>query len=77
AEQRTAMERFFSETPQTPGAEECGMPNRVLVARFDEMTTKFALVTWNRGLLLDEFDIDTAITFAEQNMDQTNPERVC
>ena len=50
-------------------------PQEVLVARFDSMTTPFAELAWGRAMLTDTFDLDTALTFAQQWMDHgTEPE---
>jgi hypothetical protein len=46
-------------------------PKQALVARFDEMSTRFAVVAWNRALLLDSFDLAQASTFAQQWTDST------
>jgi hypothetical protein len=67
------LQAFFDQAPFS-GNEAC--PKKVLVARLDDMTTRFALVAWNRALLLDEFDLDTALTFAKQwTSDEAAPER--
>jgi hypothetical protein len=49
----------------------------VLVVRFDNMTTRFALIAWDRVLLTDTFDVNQAKTFAQQFTDQpgVNPEQ--
>ena len=57
------MQAFFDQAPDSGNA---SCPTKVVVARFDQMETPFALLAWGRALLLDEFDIDTALTFAEQ-----------
>jgi len=57
------LQRFFDEAPDS-GVANC--PTKVLVARFDSLDTRFALLAWNRALLLDEFDVDTALSFAQQ-----------
>jgi Protein of unknown function (DUF3105) len=49
-------------------------PKQAIVARFDEMSTPFAVLAWNRALLLDEFDLDLASEFASQWTDVTAPE---
>jgi hypothetical protein len=56
-----------------------GCPRKVVVARFDQMSTRFALLAWGRALLMDDFDLDTALTFAQQWTDhEAVPERgVC
>ena len=60
------LQAFFDQAPNSanPG---CG--KEVLVARFDAMDTPFAMVSWGRALLMDKFDLDTALTFARQWMD--------
>ena len=45
---------------------QCGMQNRVIAVRFDDMDTNFALVSWDRALLLPTWDPVQAKTFAEQ-----------
>jgi hypothetical protein len=49
-------------------------PKQAVVARFDEMATRFAVLSWNRALLVDTFDLEQASVFAEQWTDQTAPE---
>jgi hypothetical protein len=68
-EEMTALRRFFDEAPLTEGASACGEPNKVIVARFDQMSTRFALVAWDRALLVDTFDVDQAKAFAQQFID--------
>lgn len=49
---------------------------KVVVARFDSMDNRFAMLAWGRALLMDEFDLDTALTFAQQWTDHDAvPER--
>jgi hypothetical protein len=57
------LESFWDQAPQLGAA---GCPRKVLVARFDEMTTPFAVLAWGRALLLDEWNVDTANTFVQQ-----------
>ena len=53
-----------------------GLPKKVLVLRFDDMSTQFALVSWGRALLTDTFDTATANTFAQQWMEHESlPEK--
>ncbi len=75
--ERAELQRFFDEAPDSPVAQNC--PDKVVVARFDQMSTRFAFLAWNRALLMDELDLDTALTFAEQWIDhEAVPERgVC
>ena len=72
------MQAFYDQAPAPPsGQGNCD--KEVLVARFDSMTTRFAYLAWGRALLTDEFNTDTALTFAQQWMDAgTEPEKsVC
>jgi hypothetical protein len=68
------LRQFTEQAPPSAVAPQCG--SQVIAARFDKMETRFALVAWGRALLLDEFDLDTALTFAEQWIDhEAVPER--
>jgi hypothetical protein len=62
----TALEQYYEQAPDPPHST---CPNKVMIARFDSMTTRFALIAWDRVLLVDEFDMDQAMTFAEQWME--------
>jgi hypothetical protein len=58
----------------------CGAVNKVLVARFDDMdpNVDFAAVAWDRVLLLEDFDREALLEFANQWQDGAQtPERVC
>jgi hypothetical protein len=61
------MTTFFNTVPNS-GLPSCAQ--KVVVARFDSMTTKFALLAWGRSLLTDTFDLDTALLFDQQWQDQ-------
>ncbi len=65
-QEMTQLQQWFDTAP-APTLANC--PKKVLVARFDEMSTRFALLAWGRSLLVDNFDLDTAMTFAEQWME--------
>jgi hypothetical protein len=54
----------FQQQAPTPEVSSCA--NKALVVRFDQMTTRFAVMAWDRALLTDDFDLDTTLTFAEQ-----------
>jgi hypothetical protein len=70
------LHTVFDDTPTTDGAISCGVPNKVLVARFDDMATRFAYVSWDRVLLADEAVAAQGIAFAEQWTDPpAAPER--
>ena len=55
----------FGPPPMTFGHEMAG----IVVARFDSMDTRFALLAWGRAYLTNEFDLDTALLFAQQWQD--------
>jgi hypothetical protein len=65
-EEMNAMQALYDESPQPPLS---GCAKKVVVARFDSMTTDFALLSWDRALLMDEFDLDKALLYAEQWME--------
>jgi hypothetical protein len=65
-EEMAQMQAFFDQAPAS-GVAAC--PKKVVVIRFDSMTTDFAMLAWGRALLTNDFDIDTALTFTEQWMD--------
>lgn len=63
------MRRWFDEAPAGP---QSGCAKKVLVGRLDQMDKPFALVAWGRVLLMDQFHLDTALTFAEQWLEHAN-----
>jgi len=70
------LKTIYDDTPTTAGAQTCGVPNKVIVARFDRISTKFAYVAWDRMLLADAVVPEQGITFAEQWTDSPSaPER--
>ena len=72
-----SLRSFATNGPPTESAAACGIRSKVLVARFDQMSTRFALLAWDRALLLDAFDARRAQAFAERSIDATAPERAC
>jgi hypothetical protein len=60
------LRTIYDDTPTTDDATVCGVPNKVLVARFDDIATRFAYIAWDRELLVDEVDPEQGIAFAEQ-----------
>ena len=66
-----ALRRFYETAPQTEGATRCRVPNKVLVARFDLMSTRFALLAWDRALLANTFNMEQARQFAQQWIDSS------
>lgn len=63
------MRTFFESAPPSDLAGPCQSPNKVIVLRFDEMKTPFAMLAWDRALMMDTFDAEQAQTFYEQWVD--------
>lgn len=63
AAEMAELQRLFDEAPDS-GIATCS--KKVVIARFDDMSTRFALLAWDRALLLNDMDADTALTFAQQ-----------
>lgn len=63
------MRTFFESAPPSDLAGPCQSPNKVIVLRFDEMETPFAMLAWDRALMMDTFDPEQALTFYEQWVD--------
>ena len=62
----------------TEVADACGLPNKVVVVRFDAMSEPFAVLAWDRALLLSDFDADRILAAAEEFQDGPQaPERAC
>jgi hypothetical protein len=71
------FQQFYDDFPASPI---CHIPAHVLspvVARFDDMSTKYAAVVWDRVLLLDTFDQAKILAFFNQWADKTNREKQC
>ena len=64
------LREFVLNGPPTETATACGFSSKVLAARFDDMATPFALVAWDRVLLLDTFDASVGIDFARRWLEQ-------
>lgn len=69
-----ALRQFAANGPPNQSAAACGYRSKVLVARFDDMATPFAILAWDRALLLDAFDEAAAVGFARQFIESTAPE---
>ena len=67
----------FASPATFPASPICKIPAGVVgpvIARFDDMTTRFAAIVWDRVLLIDTFDTAKILTFYQQFGDQTEPE---
>lgn len=59
-------------------AVECGLPNKVIALRFDDMATPYAVLAWRRPLLMDTFDPELMRRAATEFQDRPEaPERAC
>lgn len=65
----TQMRTFFESAPPSDLAGPCQSPNKVIALRFDEMDTPFAMLSWDRALMMDTFDPEQALAFYEQWVD--------
>jgi hypothetical protein len=72
-----ALRAFVQEGPVTASSTACGYRSKVLAVRFDDMATPYALVAWQRVLLLESFDKATALDFARTWIDKTAREQGC
>lgn len=72
-----ALRRFQANGPPTAGAQACGIPTKLLKARFDSMDARFALLAWNRVALSDTFDPDAADEFAGRWIDMAPEAGAC
>ena len=74
---RQSLQRYFDAFPQ-PSPAGCTY-RKLVIARFDEMATPFAVLAWQHLLLLPEWDESKAVSFATRWLENTpSPEaRVC
>jgi hypothetical protein len=64
--------------PSAFSAANCGSDNKVIAVRFDSMSEPFAVLAWDRALLLPTFDAQQISTFAQQWQDSLQrPEAAC
>lgn len=67
----------FADPTTFPASPICKMPAGIVgpvVARFDDMKTRFAAMVWDRVLLVDTFDPQQVLAFYQQFGDKTQPE---
>ena len=63
-----------------PNSPVCNLPAGLIspvVTRFDDMSTKFAALVWDRVLLQDTLDTDQMLKFYATEGEQFNPELLC
>jgi Protein of unknown function (DUF3105) len=71
---QAALKTLADTAPQTDVAKQCGIKNKIIVTRFDKMSTRFAAVGWDRAMLSDTFDPATFLTFYQQWVDNSPTE---
>ena len=74
------LQKFKTFVSSFPASPICKLPaGRVgpVVARFDDMKTKYAALVWDRLLMLDTLDTDQILTFFMGEGERSNPEKQC
>jgi Protein of unknown function (DUF3105) len=71
-EEEAGIREVFETAAQVPSAATCGVPNKVIVVPFSQMSEPFAVLAWDRALLLPDWDTAKALAFA--NEWQENPQ---
>ena len=74
ADELASLRDFVARGPATTSAVACGYRSKVIAARFDDMTSPYALLVWNRAMLMDIFDTSSALAFAGRWVEQTATE---
>lgn len=74
AEELASLRDFVANGPATQSAAACSYRSKVIAARFDEMASPYALLVWNRAMLMDSFDTASALDFASRWIEQTATE---
>ena len=69
-----SLRDFVASGPATSSAGACGYRSKVIAARFDDMTSPYAVLVWNRALLMDGFETSRALGFASRWIEQTATE---
>lgn len=77
-EEEAGIGEVFETANQGPVAAQCNLPNKVLAVPFDDISEPFALLAWDRVLLMSEWDTETALAFANQWQESPqHPEPSC
>ena len=69
SEELAALRTWMDSLPSTPSAEACRVPNKGMVVRFDAMSTKYATLSWDRAMLMDQWDAAAATEFFNQRVE--------
>ena len=77
-EEEAGIKEVFDTAAQGPVAAQCGLPNKVVAVPFAEMNEPFAMLAWDRVLLMPEWDTEKALAFANQWQESPqHPEPAC
>jgi hypothetical protein len=77
-DQKAGIQEVFDTANQGPIAAQCNLPNKVIAVPFKDINEPFALIAWDRVLLMPEWDTQTALTFANQWQESPqHPEPAC
>jgi hypothetical protein len=69
------LRRFVEVAPSTATAQACGYRAKVIVARFDDMSTPFSVLAWDHILPLARWDESAALSFAQRWVEVAGPEK--
>ena len=71
------LQQFVRDFPPSPVCQLPAGTTAPVVTRFDDMSTPFAAVLWDRILLLDTLDTNEILRFYQSEGERTNPEPQC
>lgn len=72
------IREVFEQAEQKEIAAQCGIPNKVIAVPFQDMSEPYAVLAWDRAMLMPEWDTQRALTFANQWQESPqNPEPAC
>jgi hypothetical protein len=72
------IREVFASAQQSEVALSCGLPNKVIAVPFEDMSEPYAVLAWDRALMMPEWDTQQALTFANQWQDAPQaPEAAC
>ena len=64
-----AIRELWDTAEPTAGADRCGLQNKIIAVPFDDMSEPYAVLAWDRALMLPEWDPERASMFASQWVD--------
>ena len=70
----TALRQFANNGPPSHTATACGYRSKLVVARFDQMASPYALLAWDRAVFMDSFDASGVRDLAAELIEATGPE---